>query len=64
MNDMISISIYKELQAVNTYHQVFYYPESVITKREPDGLRHKFYAVSLYRVLWELDTPLAYMEGI
>ena len=53
---LISISIYEELQAVNTYHQVLCYPKSVTTKREPDGLRHKLYTVNLYRVLWELDT--------
>ena len=34
MNDMISISIHKELQSCLHHHQVFCCPESVNTKRE------------------------------
>ena len=46
MNDMMSISIHKELQS---YHQVSCCPESVTgyKMREPNDLRRELYAVRL-----------------
>ena len=50
----------KNHKAVNTYHHVFCYPESVNTKWE----NLIVYDARLYRVLWEMDTlpPFFYYE--
>ena len=56
MNNIISISMHKELQSCQRLWSSLLLPWKCYYKtREPDDLQHELYAVHLHRVLWELD---------
>ena len=59
MNDMILVSIHKELQVVYSCHQVFCCPESVNTKQEnPVRTLCSAFVQGIVRVGYSLSFPL------